>query len=121
GEGFADLIAKGARPQRVLWASTSTKNPAYPKVKYVDALVGPDTVDTIPLQTIHDYRELGQPKDRLTSNVQSARLALAQLEKLGYSLNELANTLEEDAVKKFVDPFNSLIASIESKRAKVTA
>ena len=73
------------------------------------------------MQTIHDYRQMGDPKDRLTANVQAARLLLGQLESYGFSLHDLAQTLEDDAVKKFVDPFNSLIASIESKRVKVTA
>lgn len=118
---FAVLAKAGARPQRLLWASTSTKNPAYPKVKYVDALVGPDTVDTIPLQTVHDYRSEGDPADRLTGSVAEATAKLKSLESLGFSLTELAQTLEDDAIAKFVDPFHSLIQSIEDKRKKVAS
>lgn len=121
GEDWERLVLQGAVPQRLLWASTSTKNKAYPKVKYVDALVGPTTVNTMPLQTIEDYRADGDPANRLTDLVGPAREQLAQLERLGYSLTDLANELETDAVKKFVDPFNALLESIEAKRAQVTA
>ncbi|MBX3111981.1 MAG: transaldolase [Fimbriimonadaceae bacterium] len=118
GSAYADMRAKGAWTQRLLWASTSTKNPAYPKTKYVDALVGPDTVDTIPLATIEDYRAEGDPKDRLTGTAGSAAAFLHKVEALGYSFEKLADELEEQAVKKFVDPYNSLLAAIESKRAQ---
>ena len=120
GPDFDDMRAKGAWTQRVLWASTSTKNPAYPKTLYVDALVGPETVDTIPLATIEDYRAEGDPADRLTGTADAAARTLHQIEALGFSFDKLADELEEQAVQKFVDPFKSLLAAIEAKRSKVS-
>lgn len=120
GPDFDDMRSQGAWTQRLLWASTSTKNPAYPKTMYVDALVGPDTVDTIPLATVEDYRAAGDPADRLTGTAEAAAKTLHQIEALGFSFEKLADELEEQAVQKFVDPFKSLLAAIEAKRSKVS-
>jgi len=117
----AELTSTGARTQRVLWASTSTKNPDYDKVMYVEALVGPETVNTMPWQTILDYRESGNPEDRLTGSLEGAQSQMKQLAELGIDMSAVADRLEEEAIKKFVDPFNKLIASVEAKRALVTA
>ncbi len=121
GPRFAALAAKGAWSQRVLWASTSTKNPAFAKTKYVEALIGKETVNTLPLQTIEDYRVEGHPADRLAGSRDAAAKVLAKLESSGINLEEVCQALEDEAIKKFVDPFHKLIAAIETKRDSVMA
>jgi transaldolase / glucose-6-phosphate isomerase len=114
------LAAKGAQSQRVLWASTSTKNPKYPKTKYVDELIAADTVNTIPEDTFAEYREHGHPRPALEEHfdaqVAEARATLASLEAVGISMKECTDALLADAVKKFCDPFDQLLGSIEKKR-----
>jgi transaldolase len=117
GERFARLAARGARPQRLLWASTSTKNPAYRDVKYVDALVGPATVTTLPIETLDAYRDHGRPEPTLQRDVDRARQVLRRLGDLGISLEAVAGRLEDEAVRKFADPWRSLHAALETKRA----
>lgn len=116
GSAFQGLREKGAWTQRVLWASTSTKDPAFSKTKYVDALVGPDTVNTMPLETIEAYRDQGDPADRLSGSAGQAREILQRIEALGFSFKELSDELETQAVQKFIDPYHSLLAAIEAKR-----
>lgn len=115
-ENFADLRRAGAWTQRVLWASTSTKNPDYDRIMYVENLVGPETVNTMPWQTVIDYREGGHPEDRLTGSGDAAHETLRQLQSVGVDFGQVESQLETEAIQKFVDPFNKLLASIESKR-----
>ena len=88
------LAREGARPQRPLWASTSTKNPAYPDVYYVEALIGPDTVNTMPPATLAAYKDHGHPEDRLALAVDRARTVLAQLAQFGIDMDAVTQRLE---------------------------
>jgi transaldolase len=113
---FQKLAAAGARPQRLLWASTSTKNPAYPDTKYVEPLIGPDTVNTLPPETLEAYRDNGNPASRLTEAVDRAASYLQRLPDLGIDLNQATQQLEDEGVEKFNQPFDSLMATLEGKR-----
>lgn len=113
GERFQALAQKGARPQRLLWASTSTKNPAYSDVKYVEALIGPGTVNTLPMDTFHAYRDHGQPAVRLEDDLDRAARVLELLPKVGIDLDQATRQLEEEGVEKFNQPFDKLLAAIE--------
>jgi transaldolase len=115
---FKSLSAKGARAQRVLWASTGTKDPAFSDVKYVDALIGPDTVNTVPLETLNAYRNHGNPAARLETGLEDAHSVLNALPQFGVDLARVAQQLEDEGVKKFNEPFDKLLASLESKRQK---
>jgi transaldolase len=110
------LAAKGARTQRLLWASTSTKNPAYSSTLYVDALIGPDTVNTMPPETLDAFRESGEVRLTLTSGLPEATQHLRELETLGVSLTAATDQLLSEAVKKFADPFDKLLTAIDLKR-----
>jgi transaldolase len=118
---FQKLAAHGARPQRLLWASTSTKNPAYPDVKYVEPLIGPDTVNTLPPETLEAYRDHGDPAPRLTEAVDRAAAVLTRLPELGLDLDQATQQLEDEGVEKFNQPFDSLMATLEGKRREVLA
>ena len=109
----------GARPQRLLWASTSTKNPAYPDVKYVEPLIGPDTVNTLPPETLEAYRDHGEPAARLTEGGDRAAGSLARLSELGLDLDQATQQLEDEGVEKFNQPFDSLMATLEAKGREV--
>jgi transaldolase/glucose-6-phosphate isomerase len=115
-ERFRKLATKGARPQPVLWASTSTKNPSYSDVKYVEALIGPDTINTLPMETLNAYRDHGDPAPRLETDVDKARKILETLPEVGINLGEVTQQLEDEGVDKFVKPFDRLIAALEEKR-----
>ncbi len=119
GAKWEQLESEGAWKQRVLWASTSTKNPAYAPLMYVEALVGPDSVDTIPAATLEAYKHDGQPADRLTGSADDAAQVLARAAELGIDMEAVAAELEADGVAKFVDPFHKLINSIDAKRLAV--
>jgi transaldolase len=121
GERFKKLAARGARPQRLLWASTSTKNPAYPDVKYVEPLIGVDTVNTLPPETLNAYRDHGDPADRLTEEVDRAAGCLRRLAELGIDLDQATQHLEDEGVEKFNQPFDSLMATLAEKRREVLA
>jgi transaldolase/glucose-6-phosphate isomerase len=114
------LAAKGARTQRVLWASTSTKNPKYPKTMYVDELIAPDTVNTIPEETFVEYRKSGRPHAALAENwekqLAEAKATMQALEEVGISMRDVTDQLLTEGVQKFVEPFDQLLASIEKKR-----
>ncbi len=109
------LAAAGARPQRLLWASTSTKNPAYRDVVYAEQLIGPDTVDTMPPETLAAFRDHGVAHVTLTENVEQARVDLAELESLGISLATATDELLEDGIRKFVQPFEKLLATVAAR------
>jgi transaldolase len=119
GTRFQKLEGRGARPQRLLWASTSTKNPAYRDVKYVEPLIGPDTVNTLPPETLEAYRDHGNPASRLTEEMDRAASYLQRLPELGIDLNQATQQLEDEGVEKFNQPFDSLMATLEAKRREV--
>ncbi len=114
--GWQALAARGARPQRVLWASTSTKDPAYNPIKYVEELVVPGTVNTMPLETLNAYRRLGRPELRLERHIAEACDAREGLERLDIDLEAVAQQLEREGVAKFVEPFDKLQKWLEDKR-----
>jgi transaldolase/transaldolase/glucose-6-phosphate isomerase len=111
------LAAKGAHSQRVLWASTSTKNPAYSDVMYIEELIGPDTVNTIPPATLDAYRDHGHPRITLTENIPAAKQVMESLPKLGISMKDVTDKLTDDGVKLFSEAFDKLLQAIE-KNAK---
>jgi transaldolase len=118
-ERWQRLAAHGAHPQRLLWASTGTKDPAYSPVKYVEPLIGPETVNTLPPETLDAYRRQGDPASRLDQDLAQASEAVARLAQLGIDLEAVARQLEEEGVKKFVEPFDKLLASLELRRQKL--
>ena len=109
---FKKLADKGARVQRLLWASTGTKNPDYPDVKYVEALIGPDTVNTIPVETLDAYRDHGDPQARLEQDVQRAGWVLERLSELGIRIDKVTQQLEDEGVEKFKKPFDKLMETL---------
>ncbi len=118
---FQALAARGARLQRPLWASTSTKNPAYPDLLYVEALIGPDTVDTMPPHTLAAFREHGTVSPRaVMEDVDGARGVFARLAELGISIDEITQTVLDAGVKLFADSFRDLRKTIESRRAALS-
>jgi len=112
---FRKLAAKGARVQRLLWASTGAKNPDYSDVKYIEALIGPDTVNTAPLETLEAYRDHGEPKARLEQGVKEARWVLEQLPELGISIDNVTRQLEDEGVEKFNKPFDKLMETLAQR------
>jgi transaldolase/glucose-6-phosphate isomerase len=120
GPRWKALAAKGAQTQRLLWASTSTKNPKYRDVLYVEELIGADTVDTIPPATFDAFRDHGKLRNSLTENVAGAHKTMSDLEAAGISMKEVTDTLIADAVKLFQDPFKQLLDAI-AKHAGVRA
>jgi len=112
------LAKAGARPQRLLWASTSAKDKAYSPIKYVEELIGPNTVNTAPLETINAYRQSGKPQLTLKGHIGESKKIRDGLNKLGIDLEDVARQLEEEAVKKFVEPFDKLQGWLEERRGK---
>jgi transaldolase/glucose-6-phosphate isomerase len=113
GPRWEALASKGAQTQRVLWASTSTKNPEYRDVMYVEELIGPDTVDTVPPATVDAFRDHGKLRNSLTENVPAAQKVMDDLAKAGISMKEVTDKLTTDGVKLFADAFNKLLAAVE--------
>jgi transaldolase len=113
GDRFRTLAHEGALSQRLLWASTSTKNPEYSDVKYVESLIGPDTVDTAPVETIDDYRDHGEPKDRIEQEMATARWVLERLPELGIDIDRMTQQLEDEGVEKFGISFDKLMETLE--------
>jgi transaldolase len=111
------LREAGAMPQRLLWASTSTKDPRYRDVMYVEELIGPETVDTVPPETFEAFRDHGRVAATLEQDVEGARAAIAELAALGISLDEVTTQLLDDGVRLFAEPFAKLLATIEARRA----
>ena len=114
GEDFAAQRQRGAHVQRPLWGSTSTKNPAYSDVLYVEGLIGPNTINTIPPETLDVFRDHGQVRRTLDEGVTEAEQLLGDLKKLGVDLDAITEQLQEDGVKAFTDSFEKLLAGIES-------
>ncbi len=113
GESWEKLAENGAQTQRVLWASTGTKNEKYSDVLYIEELIGKDTVNTIPPATWDAFRDHGKLRNSLTENVEEANQTLANLEKAGISLDAATDKLLVDAVRLFVEPFDKMIAAVE--------
>ena len=113
---FKKLVQMGARTQRLLWASTSTKNPEFSDVKYVEPLIGRDTINTLPLETIQLYRDHGNPAPSLENNVEQAYQKLDQLSLAGLDLNLLTRQLEDEGVEKFEKAFETLMSVLGEKR-----
>ena len=113
GAGWDDLRAKGAQTQRVLWASTSTKNPAYSDILYVTDLIGPDTVNTMPPATIDAFRDHGHPSETLTEDVPAAEKVMKDLASVGVSIDKITDDLTNDGVRLFEEAFDKLLAVVE--------
>lgn len=120
-ERFAKLKAKGAQPQRPLWASTGTKNPAYSDVLYVDSLIAANTVNTIPPATYTAFRDHGTVALTIETGLDQAKADLAKLTEIGISLEAVCKKLQDDGVKSFADSFDSLMQTIKSKQAAMTS
>ena len=116
---FARLEAKGARLQRPLWASTSTKNPEYSDVKYVDELIGPNTVNTVPPHTLEAFKDHGTPSLTLESGLAEASQAFEELRAVGVSFDRVTDELEKEGVSAFSDAFSALLNTIEERRQQV--
>jgi transaldolase len=121
GERWEYLSGKGATPQRVLWASTSTKNPDYRDTIYVEELIGADTVNTMPEQTIRDFQDHGKPAPRLEQGVDGARELLEQLAAAGVDYDDLTDTLEREGVEKFSASFDQLLQALGEKQATLSS
>ena len=119
GARWEKLTAKGARPQRLLWASTGTKNKDYSDVLYVEELIGPNTVNTVPPATLDAFRDHGTPRDSLEENIEDAKRVLAELEQSGISLDAITTELVKDGVKLFADAADKLYGAVAHKRATV--
>jgi len=121
GERFAALKEQGAQVQRPLWASTSTKNPVYPDVYYVEALIGPETVDTMTPATIVAFRDHGRARVTIENNLDEERALLARLEEVGISLDQVTAHVLADGLRLFVEPFEKLLKTIESRAAEIVS
>ena len=121
GPRWDELVRRGACPQRPLWASTSTKNPKYPDVYYVEALIGPDTVDTMPPATIDAYRDHGKPEVRIDRDMDKAQEIIGKLEAEGISMAKVTHKLEEEGVASFAASFESLISAVDARRKAAAA
>lgn len=116
---FLRLQAVGGRPQRVLWASTGTKDPSFSDIKYVEALIGPETINTLPMDTLEAYRDHGQPASRLEQDMDRALQIMEQLPGIGIDLNAVSAQLENEGIEKFNRPYDQLLAAIEGKKAHI--
>ena len=121
GPRWDTLAAKGATPQRCLWASTSTKNPEYRDVIYVEELIGPATVNTMPLETVEAFQDHGEVADTLEQGLEEARALLADLERIGVDYDDVTDTLEREGVQKFSDSFRELLDGIGAKQQSLVS
>ncbi|HXQ09794.1 MAG TPA: bifunctional transaldolase/phosoglucose isomerase [Caulobacteraceae bacterium] len=117
GPRWQAMTAAGARPQRLLWASTGTKNPAYSDVLYIEALIGPDTINTVPPKTMDAFRDRGRVAPTLGQGVDEAEAILAAAERLGLGLQDVTDRLVEDGVKQFAEAADKLYAAVARKRS----
>ena len=115
---FRTLAAKGARVQRLLWASTGAKNPDYSDVKYIEALIGPDTVNTVPVDTLNAYRDHGEPKARLEEDVVESTRVMKRLPELGIDMDKVTQQLEDEGVAKFNQPFDKLMETLTQRSSR---
>jgi transaldolase len=121
GKRWEALEAKGASKQWCLWASTSTKNPAYRDVMYVEELIGPDTVNTMPEETIAAFQDHGEVALTLEQGVDEARRLFEQLAEAGVDVDDVTRVLEEEGVQKFADSFEELLEGIRAKRGELVS
>ena len=121
GERWEFLASKGASPQRCLWASTSVKDPAYPDTMYVDELIGPHTVNTMPEETIEAFQDHGRAELTLERGIDEARRLFDELDSAGVDYADVTDVLEREGVQKFADSFDQLIAGLEDKRGALVA
>jgi transaldolase/glucose-6-phosphate isomerase len=120
GPRWQALAARGAQTQRVLWASTSTKNPKYRDVIYVEELIGRDTVNTLPPATLEAFRDHGQPRNSLTEDIEGAKKVMENLAKAGISMKEVTDKLTDDGVRLFADAFDNLLEAVEKSSKRQT-
>ncbi len=118
---FKALAEKGAKPQRLLWASTGSKDPAFSDVKYVEALIGPDTVDTIPMETLVAFRDHGKAANRLEEGLDHATDVLKQIADAGIDIDQITQKLEDEGIEKFNKPYQKLLDAIDAQKAKALA
>lgn len=118
---FRNLEKKGAKKQKVLWASTSAKDPAFSDVKYVEALIGPNTINTLPMETIDAFRDHGKAQDHLENNLMKATQELQQLKDNGINIDDITQQLEEEGVQKFNKAYETLLNAIDEKKKKQLA
>ncbi len=122
GKAFAALRKRGVRAQRVLWGSTGTKNPAYSDVLYVEELIGPETINTVPLQTLNAFREHGSvPGPTVVEAVEASRAALARLKELGIDLDAITERLQQEGIAAFISSLDKLLANLDKKRHAICA
>jgi transaldolase len=121
GGRWEALTARGARPQRCLWASTSTKNPAYRDVMYVEELIGPETVNTMPKETIEAFQDHGELRPTLEEGLGEAHQLLEELARIGIDYDDVTRVLEEEGVQKFADSFEELLDGIRAKRGELVS
>ena len=119
GPRWEKLAAQGAQKQRLLWASTSSKNPAFKDTKYVEALIGADTVDTVPLETIEAFRDHGIVANTLEQDLANATAVLDKLKAAGIDIDKITQQLEDEGIEKFNKPFEKLLQAIEDQKTKV--
>jgi transaldolase len=119
GDRFATMKQRGAQVQRPLWASTSTKNPVYPDVYYVEGLIGPETVDTLPPATLKAFRDHGRPRVSIEDNLEEEKAILARLDEVGISLDQVTEHVLTEGVRLFVEPFEKLLKTIETRAADI--
>jgi transaldolase/transaldolase/glucose-6-phosphate isomerase len=121
GDRFGKLEQKGARKQWLLWASTSTKSKEYSDVKYVEPLIGPETINTMPVKTLEAYRDHGDPAPRLEQDVEHAHDIMRRLKEAGIDLNAVTGKLEQEGIDKFVKPFEKLARTLQEKTSALQA
>ncbi len=119
GDAFAPLAARGAHVQRPLWASTSTKDPSYSPIKYVEELIGPETVNTVPLITLEAFRDVGKPRRTVDGNLDAAREALAGLAALGVDLGVITSTLQAEGVVAFCQAYDALLETLGRRKREL--
>jgi transaldolase len=107
--------AAGARPQRLLWASTSTKNPSYPDLLYVEPLIGPQTINTMPLQTVAAFADHGKPAETLEQDLDEAKRVMRELHEIGIDMQDVTRQLLDEGIQKFVDSYNAILQLIAEK------
>jgi transaldolase len=121
GKRFAALGTQGARVQRPLWASTSTKNPSYSDVYYVEALIGPETINTLPPATLRAFRVHGRVRPSLEENLDREGAVLARLEEAGISLDEVAQQVLDEGVRSFSESFEKLMKTVQSRSDEIVS
>ena len=115
---FKKLEAKGAQRQRVLWASTSTKDPSFSDVKYVETLIGKDTINTLPMETIDAFRDHGKVEDTLIKDIDHANKVMDDLKDKGINIDDITQKLEDEGIEKFNKAYDKLLESISNQKHK---